>query len=62
MSKRHYYVLKGSYWSYPCVKSEWFFHEAKGLIIKSYTDEEFKKIQENNPNDVWERIEEAAGE
>lgn len=56
MDKRHYYIYKGYYWYYPYTERK-DFHKANGLIIKSYTDEEFKKYWQHT-NFVWEKVKE----
>ena len=56
MTKKHYYIYKGYKWFYPCTEHK-VFNEAKGLVIKSYTDEEFKRLHQDT-NYVWERVEE----
>lgn len=55
MGSKHYYIYKGYWWFSPWVDRK-VFHEAPGLIIKCYTEEEFKKIH-CDPNIVWEKVE-----
>lgn len=54
MGKKHYYIYKGYYWFYPATERK-VFHKANGLIIKSYTDKEFKKLHQDT-NFVWEKV------
>ena len=53
---KHYYIYKGCWWFYPRTDYK-AFHEARGLIIKCYTDAEFKRCHQDS-NAVWEKVEE----
>ena len=53
---KHYYIYKGYWWYYPCTENK-VFHKAQGLIIKSYTEEEFKRYYKDSIF-VWEKVEE----
>ena len=57
MQKRHYYIYKGYYWYIPWDERKVLFHEANGLIVKCYTDEEFEKFY-GDSCEVWERVKE----
>lgn len=56
MTKKHYYIYKGYKWFYPCTDYK-VFHEAGGIVIKCYTEAEFKRLHQD-PNVIWERVEE----
>lgn len=55
MTDKHYYIYKGYWWFAPCTDRK-VFHKASGLIIKSYTNEEFKRLHQDS-DIVWERVE-----
>ena len=56
MEKRSYYIYKGYMRKYPWTYDE-VLSEARGLIIKCYTEEEFNRFH-GGTSEVWEKVEE----